>query len=215
MKRKSLLISASFLASLICSQAWAADFTFKVPVRVENVPTIEGVAVECYVSRAPLGAPGVAAPSNVIGRGRSTPVIIRCGRYSGTVGVKVDASGIIPASSARSYGCNIRGWGRATTGAGYSAMPSNFRRIYETATGHITGPPDHSHDRRFLMLLLQFAQPHRETCHGNRQLLSFGGRLTPATEWKAPAIGWLAHSRAVLGCRVADDSASPRWFRSS
>jgi len=135
MKRKSLLISASFLASLMCSQAWAADFTFKVPLRVENVPTMERVYVECYVSRVPLGGPGRAAGSNVIGRG-STPVTIRGGRYSGTVGVEVNAAGIIPASSARSYACSIRGSGRATTGATYAASSDNFRRVYETATGH-------------------------------------------------------------------------------
>lgn len=110
----------------------AADFTLEVPLRVANVPTMHTVYVECLVSRSPTGG---AAGSDIVGRG-SRMVTLAGGRYDGTVTVEINATGINPAASARSYRCSARGLGTASTGATYAAQSGNFRDVYERATGH-------------------------------------------------------------------------------
>jgi hypothetical protein len=112
----------------------AADFTLDVPVRVQNVPSLINLTVDCYVSRVLTTDPYPAGGTNVIGRGSaSTPV--SGGSFDGTLTIEIDNTGIIPSSSARSYSCAMRGAGRATTGAGYTASSGNFAAVIETATG--------------------------------------------------------------------------------
>lgn len=131
--RKAVLFSLLLGAS---GAAGAADFTFNIPLRIENVPSVVSVAIECAVSRLRVGEPYPFGGTNVVGRG-STVVHPVGGRYNGTVRVVVNATGINPAASAQSYLCSMRASGRATTGAAYAASSGNMKEVYERATGHV------------------------------------------------------------------------------
>jgi hypothetical protein len=136
MRRKFLPTSVIFFASLMCSQAWAADFTLTVPLRLENVPTIESLTIDCRVSIEPVGGRSPMASYNLVGSGSALVGPIRDGHYSGNVTVEVVARGVHPPSSAKSYSCSISARVRATTGGVVLASSDSFRRTYETATGH-------------------------------------------------------------------------------
>ena len=132
---KSQLLASSLVAVLASTAASAADFTLNVPLRIENVPSMTRVTVNCLVSKQPVSGHSHAAGTNIVGRGSQTVNIVD-GRYTGTARVEINASGINPAASGQSYTCSLSGWGSARTGATYAASPSNFQSVYETATGH-------------------------------------------------------------------------------
>lgn len=134
MKLYASLISSVFMLAMN-SAVFAADFTLNVPLQVSNVPSMSLIVVSCAVSKVRVGEPYQTGGSNVVGRG-STRVPITSGSYNGTVRVEVNATGIIPASSAQSYFCSITGDGTAQTGSTYAAQYGNFQTVYETATGH-------------------------------------------------------------------------------
>lgn len=134
MKHPILTGAAAAIAFTFSGAATAADFTFDVPVHLENVPSMTAVAVECLVSRVALGGPYAAGGTNVIGRG-SASIAVSGGSYDGTVSVEVNNSSIIPSSEARSYICSMRAAGTARTGATYAASTDNFGSVYELATG--------------------------------------------------------------------------------
>lgn len=134
MKHPILAGASAVLACMFSSAATAADFTFDVPVHLENVPSMQTAYIECLVSRVALGGPYAAGGTNVIGRG-SASVSVSGGNYDGTVAVEVNNSSIVPSSEARSYMCGMRAVGTARTGATYSASTDNFATVYETATG--------------------------------------------------------------------------------
>lgn len=129
------LFIALILSLAGATAASAADFTFNIPLRVENVPSMETVTVKCLVSSVRVGEPYAAGRGNVVGQGQTTVRPVD-GGYNGVVRVEVNASGINPASSAQSYSCNLSASGAATTGATYAASPGNFADVYERATGH-------------------------------------------------------------------------------
>src|SRR5688500_8616488 len=106
--RTATRIAAAAILLASPGAAAAADFTLDVPVRIQNVPSLSMLYVECLVSRAAIGEPGAAGGTNVVGRGSaSTPV--SGGSYDGTLTIEIDNVGIIPSSSARSYRCSMRG----------------------------------------------------------------------------------------------------------
>lgn len=131
MKLAPVLTTFCLIASP--TAAAAADFTFDVPVRIENAPSMTTAYIDCVVWRAAVGEV-YSGPGNMMGRG-GTSVPVTGGRYEGTVTIEVNASGIIPAADARSYSCSLRAVGTSRSGTTYSAMPDNFRTVYETATG--------------------------------------------------------------------------------
>jgi hypothetical protein len=128
-------ISTTIAALCWSGAAAAADFTFDVPVRVQNAPGLETLYVNCRVSRVPSDGATPWAGSNVIGEARAS-VFVRSGNYDGTVTVEVENRGIIPSSSARSYSCSLDGVARAATGRGVVLSSGTFRDGYETVTGH-------------------------------------------------------------------------------
>ena len=122
-------------AALASPCAVAADFTFDVPVVIENVPSATTAAISCVVSIVPPDGPSAAfADSNVVGRGE-TSVAITGGAYRGTVTVEVNATGVNLPSAARSYICSMGLLGRSLTGVRYRASSGNARDAYSRATG--------------------------------------------------------------------------------
>jgi hypothetical protein len=113
----------------VAAPASAADFTFDVPVRVQNVPSMHTLYLSCTIYTAYPGG-------TIMARGESGNFPITGGAYEGTVTIEVNADGIRPAAEARAYACSLEGLGTARTGATYRSSASNFRSAYETATGH-------------------------------------------------------------------------------
>lgn len=120
---------AAFAAFAAASPASAADFTFDVPVSVQNLPSMHTLWRNCTIYTAYPGG-------RIIGRAESRSIPTIGGSYEGTVTIEVNASGITPASEARAYACSLRGNGTARTGSTYAASPDNFAEVYPTATGH-------------------------------------------------------------------------------
>ena len=121
-------------AALASPCAVAADFTFDVPVVIENVPSATTAAISCVVSIAPPDGTSAFAGSNVVGRGE-TSVAITGGAYRGTVTVEVNATGVNLPSAARSYICSMGLLGQSLTGVRYRASSGNARDAYSRATG--------------------------------------------------------------------------------
>ena len=134
-RRTSTTLAALAATIALASPAVASDFTFNVPVEVANTPSLQSITVSCFVSTQPLGGVYRAAGTNVVGRGTST-VAVNDGSYRGNVVVRIDAGGINPAASGRSYDCRLNAQGVARTGSNYAASSSNFTDVYERATGH-------------------------------------------------------------------------------
>lgn len=126
------LLAGTIAAALSGTPALATDFTFDVPVDVQNVPLLTQIAVDCYVSVLPAGTTGAAADSNVIGRGTVT-VDASGGNYSGTVTVPVENRGVLRSVDARSYQCSMRGLGRSPSGT--SITLSNWSLDVQRMTG--------------------------------------------------------------------------------
>ncbi|MGI8932424.1 MAG: hypothetical protein ACR2FK_08615 [Sphingomicrobium sp.] len=121
---------AALAALAIATPAGAADFTFDVPVSVENLPSMHTILVSCAVYTAYPGG-------RIVGTGNSPTVAMSGGSYAGTITVEVNTSGLAPASEARAYGCSLEGLGTARTGVTYRSSPSNFADAYQRATGHM------------------------------------------------------------------------------
>lgn len=131
---KTLAIAT--LAGLVAAgaPAFAADFTFDVPLTIENVPTGQSATVECMVSIAPQqGVTGSASAANTVGRG-SKMVSIGNGAYKGTVSVEVNASGPNPATAAKSFSCSLSMLGKPVNGSSWATSPLNAQQVYEKAT---------------------------------------------------------------------------------
>lgn len=91
--------ATALLITLLAMPAWAADFTFNVPVNITRLPAaVTGLRVQCAVSPA-------AGPT--IGGGNATIAIRPDGGYSGSVRVEVNASAGMNAADAVTYLCLI------------------------------------------------------------------------------------------------------------
>jgi hypothetical protein len=112
----------------------AATFTFTVPLTIANVPSATRAVVFCTVSRGTLGGVFPFAARNIVGNG-STAQPLTGGAFSGSVMVAVNADKVIPASSARSYSCNVSLNGRSTDGPAYIASFANMADAVLRATG--------------------------------------------------------------------------------
>ena len=92
----ALALSLGFLSSA----ARAADFTFTVPVRIENMPNITEAWVNCFVTGE------TSAGLRQIGFGRSD-VALATGSFAGNVTVEVNASPGFASNEASSWGCSL------------------------------------------------------------------------------------------------------------
>ncbi|MEO6582319.1 MAG: hypothetical protein ABIN68_05880 [Sphingomicrobium sp.] len=130
MKRHAIHLFA-LVAGLACAApASSADFTFDVPVTVENLPSLTSIGVQCAVySGATVGG--------IIAVARSAPVAVSGGRYDGTITVEVNNEGLTPSSEARSYRCGVVGGGTSRTGVAYGLSIDSFIDGYQRATGHM------------------------------------------------------------------------------
>jgi hypothetical protein len=118
------------LAMVAAAPASAADFTFDVPVRVENLPSLTTIRVRCSVQTA-------EPDRHILGNGYSAYVSVTGGRFEGTIMVEVNNDdAFIPSSDARIFDCALIGEGTSRTGRVYALSPSYFVETYERATGH-------------------------------------------------------------------------------
>lgn len=124
-----LTLATALAALSAATPAAAADFTFDVPVRVQNLPSMHTLSLRCIIYTAYPGG-------YIMGRGSSGNFPITGGNFEGTLTIEVNADGIRTASEARAYSCSLEGLGTARTGSTYRSSPDNFQSVYETATGH-------------------------------------------------------------------------------
>jgi hypothetical protein len=110
MKLRSLMFA--FALTTMSAPAFAEDFTFIVPVDVQNLaPEINRMTVSCSVGVLP-GTPGVRA--RLIGAGRADIPI--SGSYRGDVTITFNASLAGDAGYANSYTCSIPTFSAITPG---------------------------------------------------------------------------------------------------
>ena len=126
----SILVLALGMSS---AHSAAPDFTFRVPVTLENLVNADRIRVKCVVSSAPASRTDRFTSRYVMGRGEAER-IIRGERFIGTLTVVVNAEGLTPASDAKSYQCLMEVMGTSTaTGVRYVVTsPASYNR----ATGH-------------------------------------------------------------------------------
>src|SRR5690242_13653656 len=96
-KARALLSFAGILAT---TPANATDFTFNVPVRIENMTHATEAWVSCDIYQGALGS------RRSVGFGR-TDIHLNSGAYSGNVAVNVNAAPGYAATDADSWGCGL------------------------------------------------------------------------------------------------------------
>jgi hypothetical protein len=128
-----LLIAPVALAALLwAAPASADDFTFTVPVRIENMSHIEGAQVNCSVvnqaadgtRRAISLAPSVAVP-------------VTAGAFNGNITVPVNVSSSYTRADATHWGCTLSYRWRMPDGTLFnrSLVPGERAREYTRYTG--------------------------------------------------------------------------------
>jgi hypothetical protein len=138
------LLLASVAATLaLATPAHADDFTFTVPIRIENMTHAENVRVSCDLIRdSGLGMrTGVGSTGQI-----AVPLV--AGRYVGTLTLPVTVSGAgYTAADATHWGCNITYRWRMPDGTLFnrSLRLDESRAVeYERYTGqHVASTVDH------------------------------------------------------------------------
>lgn len=121
---------ASVLVALSTAlPATAADFTFEVPVTIDNIPALRRVDVRCRIFQYSDDGKLLAD----LGWGSSSISSISGGRYSGTVRVEVNASST--PSSANRYDCLLGLHGVDRDGREFYADPCELSKRWPAATG--------------------------------------------------------------------------------
>lgn len=123
------------LTLLTASIAGASDFTFLVPVTIQNVPPDSSVRVSCVVSRNPVDAPTMSA----MGEGFTDRPV--GGSMTGQVTVEVNASPAGSAGLARAFYCTATlsgGRPPGGGGGGWSLGPSGVTAdMFSRVTGRV------------------------------------------------------------------------------
>ena len=125
-----------FLIAALCAlslapAAYADDFTFTVPVRVENMTSSSGARVICSVYTA--SAPSVLVTSS--GQGQSDFVTFTGGNYTGSVRVVVNLHAGVRRDAIHSYSCGLGYWansggtGVMVSGNTSEAAAADYTRI--------------------------------------------------------------------------------------
>ena len=96
--RKAVQVLFCAAAVLAGSPAAATDYTFNVPVRIENMSNATEAWVACDIYQ------GTLATKRSVGFGR-TEVPLSGGAYSGNIAVNVNAAAGYLATDADSWGC--------------------------------------------------------------------------------------------------------------
>ncbi len=125
------------LAMVAAAPASAADFTFDVPVRVENMPSLTTIQVQCAVYTADRAG-------RILGVAVSPWVRVTGGRFEGTIAVEVNNDdAFTPSIDARTYRCGLTGIGTSRTGRDFRMSLENFVETYQRATGHTIAIANH------------------------------------------------------------------------
>ena len=127
-------------ALLLAPAAYADDFTFTVPVRVENMTSSSGARVVCAVYTA--SAPSAALTAS--GQGQSDFITFTGGNYTGPVHVVVNLRVGVRRDSIHSYWCTLGYWatvdgrGSMVSGNTSEAQAIEYTRItgQEVASAH-------------------------------------------------------------------------------
>jgi len=108
----------------LVTQAMAAQFTFHVPVRIENATPLTRAQVACTVfdTRGSMGS------------GRS-PIPLSSGVYDGTVTVAFDLAADRSPLAARTYHCTIELWARDRGGFEFFTGYMGIEEDYPSNTG--------------------------------------------------------------------------------
>ena len=133
---RSTVIAAFAAATLAGAPAFAADFTFEVPVVIENIAGGQSFEIDCYVSVLAPGASGPAASAaNVVGRASKTTNLVN-GTFRGTVVVEFNAGPTHAASAGKQWKCYLSHiLGRKPDGSIFHVNAAQPRQDYEAATG--------------------------------------------------------------------------------
>lgn len=102
---QSLLAFAAIVLGFASGPAWAADFTFTVPVALSNLPPdSRSGSVTCQLRTSPVGAPR----SGTVGVGNgSGSFTISGGAYRGDVTVAVNANPGVDPATVTHYSCGV------------------------------------------------------------------------------------------------------------
>jgi hypothetical protein len=98
--RKAIQSLLCFGIALGAAPAGATDYTFNVPVRIENMANATEAWVSCDIYQGALGS------RRSVGFGR-TDIRLSSGAYSGNVAVNVNAAPGYTATDADSWGCGL------------------------------------------------------------------------------------------------------------
>lgn len=133
---KRTVIAALAAAALTGAPAFAADFTFEVPVVIENIAGGQSFEISCFVSLLPPGSTGPAASTaNVVGRANKTTNLVN-GSFRGTVTVEFDANPGQSASAGKQWKCYLAHiLGRKPDGTIFHVNAAQPQQDYEAATG--------------------------------------------------------------------------------
>lgn len=128
------MASAAVLGMLVVvAPAAAADFTFSVPVVIDNMPAARQFQVLCAVYDT---TDGTGTAVNTIGSWGSPRIAVSGGRYSGPpVTVEFSATDTRAPSEARSYSCNVVVFGVGPDGRAFEAGGSVFASTWRARTG--------------------------------------------------------------------------------
>ena len=127
---------------LLSAPVGAADFTFNIPVQIEN-SIIWRIHIRCSVYENEMSSAGrIEGTTQLVGQA-TVSLDITDGEFDDTVTVEVDADpGRYPAL-ARSYSCALSAqWPYDPDvgfqpGGSHGASPDNFRDVYESRGGRI------------------------------------------------------------------------------
>jgi hypothetical protein len=130
---RGMALAAALAMLIIGAPAVAADFTFNVPVIIENMPAARQFQVLCAAYDT---ADGTGTAVNTIGSWGSPRITVSGGRYSGPpVTVEFSAVDTRAPSEARSYSCNVVIFGVSPDGRAFEAGGSVFASTWRARTG--------------------------------------------------------------------------------
>lgn len=122
----------ALILALATAPAWAADFVFNVPVRLNNLDArVTSMLMSCSIS----------SPSGNLGVGTQRIAIPASGDYNATVRVEVSAREGMNPAEATGFMCDLQtGGGIRLSGGGVGAGPEYARRPGTGGASSIGGP---------------------------------------------------------------------------
>jgi hypothetical protein len=124
--RKLVIAALTVLPLMFAAPAWADEFVFNVPVRIENAPGIVEARIRCVVSMRT--ASGAAAGVEV----RET-LTITGGAYNGTLRLVAPITAGLRREDATSWSCAMEPF--YTTPTGVARPTGDLENWYEDVSG--------------------------------------------------------------------------------